>query len=73
MATKSGGKKYRLKASKRVKRAVDKIKAGRLKSGGSGTKAKSRKQEIAIWLSEARREGAKLPANRRRGLGLLPY
>ena len=61
MATKSGGKKYGPKASKRVKRAVHKMKAGTLKSGGSGTKVKSRKQAIAIGLSEARREGAKVP------------
>jgi hypothetical protein len=40
---------------------MKKRKAGTLKSGGSGRKVKSRKQAIAIGLSEARREGAKVP------------
>jgi hypothetical protein len=61
MPTKSGGRKYGPKASQKVKRAVHKMKAGTLKSGRSGKAVKSRKQAIAIGLSEARRKGAKVP------------
>ena len=53
--------KYSKKASISVERAMKKRKAGTLKSGRSGRKVKSRKQAIAIGLSEARREGAKVP------------
>jgi hypothetical protein len=52
--------KYGKKAAKKVKRAMHKRKAGTLKSG-SGKKVTSRKQAIAIGLSEARSEGAKVP------------
>ena len=48
-------------AEKSVKKAVSKQKAGKLKSGKSGKTAKSRKQAIAIGLSEAREKGAKVP------------
>ena len=54
-------RKYSTKASTDVERAMKKRKAGTLKSGGSGRKVTSRKQAIAIGLSEARREGAKVP------------
>jgi hypothetical protein len=54
-------RKYSKKASADVERAMKKRKAGTLKSGGSGRKVTSRKQAIAIGLSEARREGAKVP------------
>ncbi|MGJ5090932.1 DUF6496 domain-containing protein [Bradyrhizobium oligotrophicum] len=54
-------RKYSKGASKDVERAMKKRKAGTLKSGGSGRKVKSRKQAIAIGLSEARREGKKVP------------
>jgi hypothetical protein len=54
-------RKYSKKASADVERAMKKRKAGTLKSGGSGRKVRSRKQAIAIGLSEARREGAKVP------------
>lgn len=53
--------KYGKKAQKKVKKAVHEYKRGKLKSGRSGKKVKSRKQAIAIGLSEARREGAKVP------------
>ena len=53
--------KYGKKASKKVERAMHERKRGTLKSGSSGKKVKSRKQAIAIGLSEARREGAKVP------------
>ena len=54
-------KKYSKGAAKKVKRAMKKRKAGTLKSGRSGKQVKSRKQAIAIGLSEARKSGAKVP------------
>ena len=54
-------RKYSRKASAKVGRAMKKRKTGTLKSGRSGRKVKSRKQAIAIGLSEARREGKKVP------------
>jgi len=54
-------RQYSRKASAKVGRALKKRKAGTLRSGGSGRKVKSRKQAIAIGLSEARREGKKVP------------
>jgi hypothetical protein len=53
--------KYGKKAQSKVERAMHERKHGTLKSGGSGKKVTSRKQAIAIGLSEARREGAKVP------------
>ena len=53
--------KYGKKASEKVERAMHERKRGTLKSGSSGKRVKSRKQAIAIGLSEARREGAKVP------------
>jgi hypothetical protein len=57
---KSGRRKYGKAASKRVESAMKRRKKGTLKSG-SGRKVKSRKQAIAIGLSEARAKGAKVP------------
>ena len=54
-------RKYSKGASKKVESAMRKRKRGTLKSGGSGKTVKSRKQAIAIGLSEARREGKKVP------------
>jgi len=54
--------KYGKKASKKVAKAMHERKAGTLRSGSSGKKVTSRKQAIAIGLSEARRSGAKVPA-----------
>ena len=54
-------RKYGKKASKKVERAMHERKRGQLKSGRSGRKVTSRKQAIAIGLSEARRSGAKVP------------
>jgi len=62
---KSGGRKYGAKAGKKVERAMHEMKRGKLRSGGSGKKVKSRKQAIAIGLSEARRAGGKVPAKRK--------
>ena len=53
--------KYGSKARSKVKRAMHERKRGTLKSGRSGKKVKSRKQAIAIGLSEARKAGAKVP------------
>ena len=55
--------KYGRKASKTVESAMRRRKRGTLKSG-SGGKVKSRKQAIAIGLSEARKKGAKVPARK---------
>lgn len=54
-------RKYSRGAAKKVERAMRKRKKGTLKSGRSGKKVKSRKQAIAIGLSEARRAGKKVP------------
>jgi hypothetical protein len=55
--------KYSKSAGSDVKRAMERLKAGKLKSGkgGKGGTVKSRKQAIAIGLSEARKEGKKVP------------
>lgn len=53
--------RYGKKASQKVKRALHELKRGKLKSGRSGKKVTSRKQAIAIGLSEARRAGGKVP------------
>jgi Family of unknown function (DUF6496) len=57
-------RKYSRGASKDVERAMRKRKRGSLKSGRSGKRVKSRKQAIAIGLSEARRKGKKVPRKR---------
>jgi hypothetical protein len=53
--------RYGKKAASKVKRAMHERKSGTLRSGRSKKKVKSRKQAIAIGLSEARRAGAKVP------------
>ncbi len=53
--------KYGPKAQEKVKKALHERKAGTLRSGSSGKKVTSRKQAIAIGLSEARRAGGKVP------------
>jgi hypothetical protein len=59
-------RRYSRGASKDVERAMRKRQRGTLKSGRSGKKVKSRKQAIAIGLSEARRKGKKVPKRRRK-------
>lgn len=59
--------RYGKKAQSKVKRALHERKEGTLRSGRSGRKVKSRKQAIAIGLSEARRSGAKVPAKKNSG------
>jgi hypothetical protein len=56
--------RYGKKASSKVKRAMHEKKRGKLKSGRSGKKVTSRKQAIAIGLSQARKKGAKVPEKR---------
>ena len=65
--SKSGSRprKYGEAASKKVERAMHEYKRGELKSGGSGKTVKSRKQAIAIGLSQARKRGAKVPKPRK--------
>jgi hypothetical protein len=53
--------KYGKKSQESVKQAMHKYKKGELESGKSGKQVKSRKQAIAIGLSEARKKGAKVP------------
>jgi hypothetical protein len=63
---KSGGRKYGKAAGKSVESAMRREKKGKLRSGkgGKGGVVKSRKQAIAIGLSEARKKGAKVPAKK---------
>jgi hypothetical protein len=58
-------RKYGKKAARKVKRAMHERKRGTLRSGRSGKAVKSRKQAIAIGLSQARRSGAKVPRKRK--------
>ncbi|HZX57598.1 MAG TPA: DUF6496 domain-containing protein [Mucilaginibacter sp.] len=53
--------KYSEKAGEKVEKTMHEMKEGKLKSGRSGKKVTSRKQAVAIGLSEARKEGAKVP------------
>jgi hypothetical protein len=57
--------RYGKKAQKNVKSSMHKRKKGKLKSGRSGKKVKSKKQAIAIGLSEARKKGAKVPRKKK--------
>ena len=59
-------RKYSKTASNYVERAMKKRNKGTLKSGRSGRTVKSRKQAVAIGLSEARKKGAKVPRKKRR-------
>lgn len=60
-AKKSGGRRYSKGASSKVGETMHEMKRGKLRSGRSGKKVKSRKQAIAIGLSQARKRGAKVP------------
>jgi Family of unknown function (DUF6496) len=64
----SKGRRYGRAAGKRVESAMRRRKQGTLRSGrgGKGGKVKSRKQAIAIGLSEARKKGAKVPRRRKK-------
>ena len=56
--------RYGKKAAEKVERAMHEMKRGELRSGSLGKKVKSRKQAVAIGLSEARRAGGKVPRKR---------
>ena len=58
-------RKYGKKVQRKVRQVMRERKRGTLRSGGSGKKVTSRKQAIAIGLSEARRAGAKVPRKRK--------
>jgi hypothetical protein len=60
-AKKTSTRKYSKAAAESVRTELEEMKAGKLRSGGSGKKVTSRKQAIAIGLSEARRAGKKVP------------
>jgi uncharacterized protein DUF6496 len=62
---KRSGRKYSKSAGKDVKKAIHNEKRGKLRSGRSGKKVTSRKQAIAIGLSEAREKGKKVPRKRK--------
>ena len=57
--------RYGKKAGEKVEKAMHERKRGTLKSGRSGKKVTSKKQAIAIGLSEARKEGAKVPSKKK--------
>jgi hypothetical protein len=61
---KSSGRKYGPVAGRQVETEMREFKQGKLKSGRSGKKVTSRKQAIAIGLSEARKKGAKVPSKK---------
>jgi hypothetical protein len=66
MAKRRGSRKYGRKASQKVEKVMRERKRGTLRSGSTGKRVTSRKQAIAIGLSEARRAGAKVPRKRGR-------
>lgn len=63
-SSKSHDRRYGKTAGEKVERAMHEMKSGTLRSGRSKKKVTSRKQAIAIGLSEARRSGGKVPAKR---------
>ena len=65
-ARKKSGRHYGPRAKSKVGKAMHERKHGTLRSGRSGKKVTSRKQAIAIGLSEARRSGAKVPKKKSR-------
>jgi hypothetical protein len=66
MKTKRKPRRYSAGASAKVARVMHEMKEGKLRSGRSGKRVTSRKQAIAIGLSEARRAGAKVPPEPKR-------
>ncbi len=57
-------KKYSEKSRKKIGKVMEEFKEGKLKSGRNGKKVKSRKQAVAIGISEARKAGGKVPAKK---------
>jgi hypothetical protein len=66
MAKRKRTRKYSPKASEDVERVMREMKEGKLKSGRSGKKVTNPRQAIAIGLSEARKEGARVPPLKRK-------
>jgi len=66
MPTKTKTPKYGPGAGRKVEEKMKEMKAGKLRSGGSGKKVKNPKQAVAIGLSEARKEGDRVPARKKR-------
>ena len=62
----SGSRRYGAKAAEKVERTMHERKRGTLRSGRSGKKVTSRAQAIAIGLSQARREGGKVPRQKKK-------
>ena len=60
-AKKKSSRKYGAKAQRKISRVMHEYGEGKLRSGGSGKKVTSQKQAVAIGISEARREGDKVP------------
>lgn len=58
-------RRYGKASGRKVKRAMHEMKRGTLRSGRSGRRVRSRRQAIAIGLSEARRAGAKVPRRKK--------
>jgi hypothetical protein len=58
-------RKYSKASGRKVRKAIHEMKRGTLRSGRSGARVKSRKQAIAIGLSEARSEGKKVPTKKK--------
>jgi hypothetical protein len=69
MAKRKTTRKYGPKASQDVERAMREMKQGKLKSGRSGKKVTNPRQAVAIGLSEARKEGARVPPPKPRQRG----
>jgi len=59
--------KYGEKSQEKVKKSMEEMREGKLKSGRSGKKVTNPKQAIAIGLSEARKEGGKVPPPKKKG------
>jgi hypothetical protein len=62
---KSSGRKYGPKAQRKISKVMHEYGEGKLRSGRSGKKVTSQKQAVAIGISEARREGDKVPSRKR--------
>lgn len=62
---KSSGRKYGKKAQRKISKVMHEFGEGKLKSGSSGRRVTNRKQAVAIGISEARREGDKVPRRKK--------
>jgi hypothetical protein len=62
---KSSGRKYGPKAQRKISKVMHEYGEGKLRSGRSGKKVTSQKQAVAIGISEARREGDKVPRSKK--------